>query len=487
MKKLSIGLRLTLWYLSIFAAAQLFFGLTMWVALRQHLYGIADKALMAQVEDVTNLLREQKPKNRNVPKLQEEVSEAYVGEHSGDYLQIYDQDSNWIFRSTFLQQNQLPPVVPSLLKDRSLRNIILAKHPFRLITQRIDVNGRAFTVQTAIPVDEIIATLSIFQRNLVMLAPLVLLAAAGVGYWISRKALSPVDAITRTARTISGTNLTARLENLETGDELQRLSDTLNEMLGRIEGAFLRVTQFTADASHELRTPISLIRTEAEIALRNSRTNTEYREALQQIVMSAERTSSLVEELLTLARADAGRESLYFTSLNLSAVMNEISSEWRPLVEARSLEYRENIVDVETIVLADPTAMRRLLFILLDNAVKYTPSPGTIELRFESRANHALIAVKDSGIGIAEHDQAKIFERFYRVDKARSRSVGGAGIGLAIADWIVQQHRGNLKVQSSLGSGTTFYVELPLPSRVKVKHVGDRIACSEFAFPESTG
>jgi heavy metal sensor kinase len=464
MKKFSIGIRLTLWYLSIFAAAQLFFGLTMWIALHHHLYGIADKALMAQVDDVANLLREQKPKNRNVPKLQEEVSEAYVGEHSGDYLQIYDQDSNWIFRSTFLEQNQIPPIAPSLVKNRSLENIVLAHRPFRLITQRIDVNGRAYTVQTALPIDEIVATLSIFQRNLLMLAPLVLLAAAGVGYWISRKALSPVDAITRTARTISGTNLTARLDKLGTGDELQRLSDTLNEMLGRIEAAFLRVTQFTADASHELRTPISLIRTEAEIALRKSRTNTEYREALQQILMAAERTSSLVEELLTLARADAGRESLYFAPLNLSAIMNEISSEWRPLVEARSLEYRENIVEAETIVLADPTAIRRLLFILLDNAVKYTHSPGVIEIRFESCANYALVAVKDTGIGIAEHDQTRIFERFYRVDKARSRSVGGAGIGLAIADWIVRQHRGTIKVQSSVGNGTTFYIELPLQS-----------------------
>ncbi len=468
MKKLSIGSRLTLWYLAIFAAAQLLFGIAMWVALRQQLYTVADDALKAQIEDLTNFLKSQKKKNMNVPKLREEASEAYDLEHSGDFLQIYDEDGNWIFRAPALVKNQFELAAPATIKHRSFRNVQLGNQPFRFLTQRIEVNGRFYTVQTGVPTGQILATLSLFRRYLLMFAPLLLLAAASGGYWLSRKALSPVDALTRTARGISGSNLGERLEKLTTGDELQRLSDTLNEMLERIESAFLRVSQFTADASHELRTPISLIRTEAEIALRKSRGDAEYREALRHILLEAERTSSLVEELLCLARADSGREGLHLVPLDLRAAVVQTAGEWRQLVEVRGLRFTQIIAAGELSVLADRTAVQRLLAILLDNAVKYTPAPGVIELRLEARNDKAVITVRDSGIGIAEQDQSKIFERFYRVDKARSRELGGAGIGLAIADWIVQQHQGSLAVQSSIGSGSTFFVELPLPSKLTV-------------------
>ncbi len=466
MKRFSIGSRLTLWYLAIFAGAQLCFGVGMWFVLRQDLYSVADDALTAQIEDLTTFLKTQKKKNMTVAKLREEASEAYALEHSGDFLQVYDEDGNWIFRAPTLEQNRFAPVAPAAVKGPSFQNRQLGSKPFRFITQRIEVNGRSFTVQTGVPTDQIIATLSLFRRYLLMLAPLLLFAAASGGYWLSRKALRPVDAIARTARSIGGGNLGDRLEKIATGDELQRLSDTLNEMLARIESSFLRVTQFTADASHELRTPISLIRTEAEIALRKSRGDAEYREALRHILLEAEKTSSLVEELLTLARADSGRENLHLTFLDLRSVIAETASEWRQLVESRNLQFTQAIADCELPVLVDRRTMQRLLAILLDNAVKYTPPPGIVELLLEARDEKAVITVRDSGIGIATEDQTRIFERFYRVDKARSRELGGAGIGLAIADWIVQQHRGSVTVQSSIGNGSTFYVELPLQSKL---------------------
>lgn len=462
MKQLSIGFRLSLWYLAIFAAAQFFFGVGMWYVLRQHLYGIADGALAEQVEDVGRLLKAQKEKNRTVPKLQEEVSEAYDLEHPGDFLQIYDQDGNWIFRAAALEKNPVAPIAPSAVGEPSFANIQLANQPYRFITQKVEANGRAFTVQTGIPINEMVATLAVFERYLLMLAPLLLLIAASVGYWLSRKALSPVDAIARTARTISGSNLTARLKKLKTGDELQRLSDTLNEMLERLESAFLRVTQFTADASHELRTPISLIRTEAEISLRASEGEEEYRDALRHILLESERTSLLIEDLLALARADSGRESLLLAPVELGALMTETANEWAHLIATRKLRFDREFVSDDLTALADQNAIRRLLTILLDNAVKYTPSPGRIGLRLESRAGRAVITVRDTGIGISKEDQTRIFERFFRVDKARSRDLGGSGLGLAIADWIVRRHGGSITVESSLGAGSIFNVELPL-------------------------
>jgi heavy metal sensor kinase len=460
MKKWSIGVRLTLWYLVLFAAAQLIFGAGMWFLARRSLYSITDDALKGQIDDLTNFLEAQK-KNATVAKLQEEVAEAYLLEHSGDYLQIYDDsDGAWIFRADFLKQHEL--TAPSgRLTHAHYRNEQLERS-LRFVSQRINVNGRVFTVQTGLPIDQVDQTLALFRRYLLMFAPLLLFAAASVGFWLSRRALSPVDAITRTARTINASNLSDRLEKLTTGDELQRLSDTLNEMLGRIEHAFVRVTQFTADASHELRTPISLIRTEAEIALRRSRGDGEYREALRHVLLEAERSTVLVEELLTLARADSGRETLHIASVDLSTIVREAGERWQELMATRNLTFSRKTTGAEVSVLGDRNALQRLLTLLLDNAVKYTPAPGTIELQLETRGSSAMIRVRDSGIGIAGEDQSKIFERFYRVDKARSRDLNGAGIGLAIAQWIVQQHRGSITVESLPGKGSTFVVELPL-------------------------
>src|SRR5713101_3781564 len=461
-RRLSIGWRLTLSYLAVFAAAQLLFGFGMLLILRHNLYEITDDALAGQVDDVQRFLEAQK-NDASTAKLQEEVTEAYVLEHSGDYLQIYDAGGEWIYRASFLQKMSFLPVTPDLqpvYEDRELGG-----KPFRFLSQSINVRGRRFSVQTGLPTHEALQALVLFRRYLAMFAPLILLVASGVGYWVSGRALSPVDAITRTARNITGSNLSSRLEQLNTGDELQRLSDTLNEMLGRIEAAFLRVTQFTGDASHELRTPISLIRTEAEIALRKPRSEPEYRTALRHILLEAERTTSLVEKLLSLARADSGREALEIRPFNLRETVLKVASEWRIVAGPEALRFTEAITTSEVPVEGDETVLHQLLNILLDNAVKYTPAPGRIDLSLDQRDHKAVLRVADSGIGIAEDDQPKIFERFYRADKARSRELEGAGLGLAIAQWIVQQHHGSIEVQSAPGKGSTFVVELPLQER----------------------
>jgi heavy metal sensor kinase len=437
----------------------------MWVILRQNLYSIADDALGGQIDDLNHFLQAQK-KNATVAKLQEEVSEAYVLEHSGDFLQIYDDSGDWIYRAPALARFGIAPVDPRSLQGSSSLDLILGGRPFRLLTQRVEVNGHRYTVQTALPMDQAFRTLWLFRRYLLLFAPLLLLAAAGGGYWLSRKALSPVDLITGAAQKISGRNLSDRLETLTTGDELQRLSETLNGMLSRIESAFLRVTQFTADASHELRTPISLIRTEAEIALRKSRGDAEYREALRHILLESERTSILVEELLTLARADSGRENLSLELLDLRDTVLVIGNEWRQLIESRQLQFTLKVTAERLPVLADNTAVARLIGILLDNAVKYTPRHGKIDLELEEVGGKAVVTVRDTGIGIPEEHHRRIFERFYRVDKARSRDLGGAGIGLSIAYWIVQRHSGNITVLSQPGMGSSFSVELPLQPAV---------------------
>jgi signal transduction histidine kinase len=211
-----------------------------------------------------------------------------------------------------------------------------------------------------------------------------------------------------------------------------------------------------------------LIRTEAEIALRKSRGDAEYREALRHVLLEAERTSGLLEELLALARADSGRETLRITPVDLSSVVQEAGDRWQELMTAQNLKFTREVTDREVMILGDRNALQRLLAVLLDNAAKYTPAPGTVELHLEITGSVAAIRVYDSGIGIAVEEQSKIFERFYRVDKARGRAANGSGIGLAIAQWIVQQHRGSITVHSAPGKGSLFVVELPLQATQEV-------------------
>jgi heavy metal sensor kinase len=463
MKRLSIGMRLTLWYLAIFALAQIVFGAGMWVVLRDHLYDLADDSLEGQIDDLKKFMEAQK-KDASIAKLQEEVNETYVLEHSGDYLELYAENGTLLYRSVFLQNHPVNLVPSREFKDPITRSLWIDGKPFRFMLTKLEANGHVYTATTGVPFDDVVETLNLFRSSLLAYAPLLFLVAAGGGYWLSRRALAPVDAIVRTARDISGANLSSRLQKLDTGDELQRLSDTLNEMLARIETAFLRITEFTADASHELRTPISLMRTEAELALRRSRGEAEYKESLRHILLEAERTTTLLEQLLAMARADSGRETLDMQPVDLRETLHSVIQSWRQVAAIRNQPFSAKITDHDSFVRGDAAALRRVIDILLDNAFKYTPSPASVEVSLEQKDERVVIAVQDSGVGIAPEDQGKIFERFYRVDKARSREMGGAGLGLAIAQWIVTQHRGTISVESTSGHGSVFRVELPMIS-----------------------
>jgi heavy metal sensor kinase len=461
MKKLSIGIRLTLWYLAIFALAQVIFGAGMWLILRESLFDMVDDGLEAQVDDLTKFLQSQ-PKDRPFGELQDEIGQTYAVEHAGDYLQIYADSNLLIYRSEFLKSHPAALLSPDQVDRQIEGSRKIAGHHFRFLFQKLEVNGRVYTVEMGTPADDAVETLHLFRSYLLMFAPLLLLVAAGGGFWLSRRALSPVDTLVQSAREIGGTSLNRRLQKLETGDELQRLSDTLNEMLDRIEVAFLRITQFTADASHELRTPVSLIRTEAELALRRSRGEAEYKESLRHILHEAERTTVLIEQMLALARTDSGREILQLQPTDLRRTLGGVVNNWQQVAVVRNLEFSSSLDSSDCLVRGDETLLRRLVDILLDNAFKYTPAPGCVHLTLHLKSDGAVITVQDSGVGISAEEHSKIFERFYRVDKARSRAQGGVGLGLAIAKWIVTRHRGSITVESKPEEGATFRVELPL-------------------------
>jgi heavy metal sensor kinase len=291
--------------------------------------------------------------------------------------------------------------------------------------------------------------------------PLLVVLASLLGHWLSGRALAPVNRIVQSAESIGVQNLSRRLEVPRAKDELRRLTETLNAMLGRIESSVAHITQFTADASHDLRTPLALIRTNAELALRRPRREVEYRETLGRILAAAEESTQLIEHLLTLARADAGAAQLRFESADLSQVLRKVSPLARILAQAKGLNFSEEIDVAPLPVNMDSSAVQRLLLALLDNAVKYTPE-GSIFLRSYSRAGQAIVEVQDTGVGISETDRPRIFDRFYRADQARSHEVRGSGLGLAIARWIAEMHKGAIEVESELDRGSLFRVLLPL-------------------------
>jgi two-component system, OmpR family, sensor kinase len=286
-----------------------------------------------------------------------------------------------------------------------------------------------------------------------------LLALLGAAF-VTGRALAPIARISAAAAAISESNLSQRIDVAQTENELERLAQTLNAAFDRIEAAFARQTRFTADASHELRTPLTIVISQAELALRRERSTEDYREALATILRAARRMQAVVEGLLTLARADVGQLKLKRASVDLRRVIEETAALLTDSARERGVTIK---LDVESHWLpVDEDRLREVLLNLLSNAVRYNHEGGRVEVRLTAQPSGAiLLEVSDTGIGIAPDDQPHIFERFYRVDRARSREQGGSGLGLAISKWVVEAHGGTIGFESEPGVGTTFRVTLP--------------------------
>ncbi len=458
----SIRFRLSAWYFGTLLLALILFGIGTWLAMRRSIYETVDDTLRDRISGVRQFMEVQL-EALSLEEIRQEFGEHSVLGPGGDLFQVCNSKGEWLYRSAPFAESDLTITLPSKLPEVGrFENLEVRGRKIRTFSSRIEVRGQPYTVQVAAPVDELYEALDRYQLILLLLIPAVLLIASGGGYWMSRRALAPVDRIIRDAQSIGGQNLQKRLDVPMSGDELQRLSETLNQMLERLEGAFRRITQFTADASHELRTPVSVIRTTAELALRRPRSTSEYETALCDILTQSERTTELIECLLTLARADAGEYSLQRSRVNVEEAIRESIETGRRLAEAKGLEYAATLPQEGVDIIGDSQALGRLALILIDNAVKYTPAPGTVQIRLDSDGLCAVLEVRDSGIGIPPADLPQIFERFYRADPARGSESGGVGLGLAIARWIVQQHGGDLTVESKQGSGSSFRVKLPL-------------------------
>lgn len=458
---MSLRTRLTLWYSAILLIILLIFGATVEVAVRAAINGGVDYELQVRLQGLESFMQNQIPRYPRA-RLAHQFEEHSVLRPGGETMQIADREGNWIFQSDTIRSLHLPAAdgtAPGRPVTLTVQGI-----PVRVRSAVVRVNGEPYYLQLATIMSASYLALDRFRRLLMALIPLMVIAAFAGGHCLSSRALAPVDKIIEDARSITFQSIARRLPVPPTNDELQRLAKTLNEMMQRLETAFGRITRFTADASHELRAPTAFIRTTAEVALLAPRSSDSYRSALVDILVEGERMTKLIDDMLTLARADAGSSELTLSEIDLSKPLREACRAASVLAERKNIHFREDLSQREVSALGDSDALRRLFLILLDNAVKYTPSEGKVEVGLAVSKTGSEVLIRDSGVGIAVEDLDHIFERFYRADKARQRDTGGVGLGLSIARWIADVHSAQILVESELNSGSTFRVRFPKPN-----------------------
>ncbi len=295
--------------------------------------------------------------------------------------------------------------------------------------------------------------------SLIGLAGLVLFGAGG-GYFLSRRMLKPVDRVSSLASRISSTNLKERINYQGPDDEMTRLANTFDDMLGRLESAFESQKQFIQDASHELRTPIAIAQTNIEVAeMEGKATARDYKRLMEVLKMSLERMNRLSDNLLLLSEGD--QSQMKWSVVDMAALLDEVAAEANAKAIAASVNLELEPILEEMLVMGDALRLKQALINLVDNAIKYNQTGGTVKISARAEGSQLVLQVQDSGIGISAADQQRIFDRFYRVDKSRSRSQGGSGLGLAIVKKIVEDHSGTISVESTPGQGSTFRMSLP--------------------------
>ena len=319
---------------------------------------------------------------------------------------------------------------------------------------------QGYVIEVSAPAAAIDAELAVVRRVILVALPLILLAAGIGGYWLATRGLRPLERMAGQARRITESNLETRLEIEGAAEEVATLVTSFNELLSRLDRSFDTMRRFVADASHELRTPVAVIRGEADVVLSQERNASEYKESLEIILDESRRVSRLIDDLLNLARADAGHVMLQTHSFYLNELVAECCRGVKGLAGARGVQV-ECAAGSDLQFTGDEELLRRLTVNLLENAIRYTPAGGTVSACVRREGDGVRLVVADTGVGIAAADASRVFERFYRAGEARSRTDGGFGLGLAIVRWIAESHRGTVECASELGRGSRFTVTLP--------------------------
>jgi heavy metal sensor kinase len=466
MRLRSIHARLTLWYTSLLTVTVLILGGTAYGLLGYSLARDIDRALQGVA--LTLAAQPSRGSSSPIPAEVEAIFRRFFGFSPWD--RYVERRHPWSDRDPQevpprserlpLSPNAMHRAAEGLQTFETLEG--LGPYSVRVLTQPVREAGRVTSlVQVGMSLESVAVTRQRFLLVMATVLPLALLFAGGGGWILARRALRPVDRMTEAARRISAEHLNERLDTTGSDDELDRLAATLNEMLGRLDAAFRQVRQFSADASHELQTPLTILRGELEVALRAPRSEDEYRRVLASALEENERIARLVEGLLLLSRADAGVLRMDRQPVDLAKLMAEVSEYVRVFAEAHGIAMEFKSV-VPITIQGDREHLRRLLLNLVDNGIKYTPAGGLVTLTLQRDGEWAVLRVADTGIGLAPEELERIFQRFYRAPAAVDQGKEGSGLGLCIARSIAEAHGGHIQAESSLQQGSTFTVFLPL-------------------------
>jgi heavy metal sensor kinase len=459
----SVRVRLTLWYAAVLALSLIAFALVIYYVAGNIFHERQDESLRSTAQTVASAYVEELGEAHSLAKAGQVVLSEIT--FPNRYVQLTDNTGQPIAASANLNGATVSIPAPVLAEARNRGFSHATVNDLRLAVVPLSTDQTIGFAAVAEPLSVIEDGLKQLRRNLFAGVPLVLLLASIGGYFLARKSLAPIASMNDQTQRISAENLSARLDVSNARDELGHLAATINDLLTRLESSFREQQRFIADASHELRTPLAVLRGETEVALGKTRTVEEYQQSLSLIQDEAERLSRIVEDLFILARQPIStRKALNKERVSLNKAVSDCARAAQVLALRKGVRLKlEN--DPPSIALqGDEELIKRMILNLLDNAVKYTPSGGEISLALARQNGHAEIVVRDTGIGIPETDQARVFDRFFRVDKARARAMGGAGLGLSIAQWIVEVHGGAITVNSAPGHGSTFTVVLPVKS-----------------------
>lgn len=384
--------------------------------------------------------------------------------NSSNYLmQVVDKGGLVVWKSDNLVRDSLPSFRwfadqgATIIDDRIYTYYWVRGERYRLVLTRGDIAD----VTSAYPASDVDATLRSLFALMVYALPVALLLSMGLGWFIAGRSLRPVDVITRSARQITASNLGLRLPLPATNDELARLTETLNDMIARLETSFAQIRQFTSDASHELKTPLAILMGELEVALRRPMREDEYRATLASCLEEVERLAHVVQGLLDLSRAESGQVTIERTPLRLSALVADVCDDVMIVAESKRIDVHTTI-EPNITVLGDRVRLHQALLNVIENAVKYTPDEGSVRVELSVHTDRARLVVADTGVGIPADQLPFIYDRFFRVDKARSKDVFGTGLGLSIVKWIIDAHLGTIETMSAEGRGTTVVITLPL-------------------------
>jgi heavy metal sensor kinase len=459
---------MTAWYTVLLTGALLFFGLSAYLGLERYLNWNLQRTLTEEVRSIGTQLLVAMPQKRP-DYLTSEIDEAYAPEVYGRFIRVTRSDGALVYVSGRPKDDSFDPSrvprLPLTAAGEYPRRVEIPGGPELLVEGAVFTNpdGSRFLVESGVPYQQIGNVLHGLLLTFAFLMPFTVSLALAGGYWLMRRALRPIDNITTRAEGITSTHLSERLPVIQTGDELERLSTSLNRMIARLDDAFQQINRFSADASHELRTPLTILNLELEGIAQSPRLPADLADQIGSALEETHRLSWIVENLLTIARLDAGELRMEKAALDLGELASSTADQMRLLAEEKSLSMLYEVTR-GLLVDGDRPWLKQVVVNLIDNAIKYTPEGGSIEIRVHRSQNAAVLEVIDSGVGISAESLPHLFERFYRADKARSRNSGGAGLGLAIVKAICSAHGAEIRIMSTEGRGSTFVVELPLAS-----------------------